>query len=106
MNTTHFIATETQGHRFFRGALFPASDSPLSDFFRMVECSLDLGLLSLTVLNTVCTLCVTAPNLGGGTYNALDRLCSLLSDYAAPGYEFTAWIIQGRKVWGWFPREG
>ena len=106
MNTTHFSETHAQGHRFFRGALFAASDSLLSDFFRIADYSLDLGLLSLTTLNPVCRLCVTAPNLDGVTHNALDNLCSLLSDYAAPGYEFTAWIIEGRKVWGWFPREG
>jgi hypothetical protein len=106
MNAAHFVITTKPGKVSFRGAFLPSLGAPRSDLIALRFSSRALRLISNHYFLRLGSRLNELSFDDGDAIRSLDELCSFLDTWAAPGYEFTAWIIQGRKVWGWFPREG
>ena len=106
MTAAHFTIKQTPLNTFYKGMLFAGKGSLLLDYSHICQLALDMGFFNALQRSLMIRLLADSWAVPGGCERALDTLCGYLTVYAAPGYEFTAWIIQGRKVWGWFPREG
>jgi hypothetical protein len=106
MNAPHFTITQKAGVTYYRGSFCLSNDNAMADFLDISCDAFNLHLIPVTFWDNWKQLIrILNPDSPDYVFG-LDLLCGLLSVYAAPGCEFTAWIIQGRKVWGWFPREG
>lgn len=106
MKTTTLIIFRKGSYETFRGVLFAGRGTLLLDYWHICDLALELGFLNALQRSLMLRLLSHSFDIPGGCERALDTLCTYMTVHAAPGYEFTAWIIQGRKFWGWFPREG
>lgn len=106
MSGTHFVMTIKPDNVYFKGPFLQSRGNREADFFALRIESYGLRLLPVRLFNSLG--CRSGElHVSESTWRSLERaLWSQLNTWAAPGYEFTAWIIEGRKVWGWFPREG
>jgi len=103
---THFSIFKSGGNRYFRGRLFPVSDSPLETIYLLINAGVDLELLTHQQARSLWRLLWNPPYPIEPIDAALARIEYIFTAAAAPGYEFTAWFIDGARFWGWFPRTG
>lgn len=106
MNTCRLIITQKGSIAHYRGLLLQSWGDISRDFISLTFACHELGLCGSVPRGLLMLFDDDDCDISAMAAAGLDYLCSLLTRHAAPGYEFTAWIIQGRKVWGWFPREG
>jgi len=84
----------------------PAGGALLTDILTITRHAILMGIMTADQAYLIRVQSVGRCGFLSDTVLALDTLCSILSEFAAPGYEFTAWIIDGSRFWGWFPRTG
>ena len=103
---THIRILSTPETTYYQGVLMPAGAALLTDILAITRHAILMGIMTTDQAFRVRVHAVGRYGFLSNMDIAVNTLCSILSECAAPGYEFTAWIIDGSRFWGWFPRTG
>jgi hypothetical protein len=106
MNTTHFLEVHKPERRTLYGVLYTQQGSALQTVDALLHRAYDLGLMSHRQEFRIWSLLWRANVPPDAPYDALTTIADALNAFAAPGYEFSPSFLDGRTVWGWFPKQG
>lgn len=106
MKTTHFMAIQRPDARILYGVLYTQTGSALQTVDALLSRAVDLGLLPHTQVRSLWSRLWRCAPADNAPYDSLTEIATALDAYAAPGYEFAPSFLDGRTVWGWFPRQG
>lgn len=106
MRQAHFLSITRNGYRRCYGALVHKDGSILDLIERLLIAGVDLRLLTEKEALSVLGDLWRGPHNDDALANALNRVETILSWYAAPGYTFQPWFTKDGTFWGWFPRQG
>jgi len=106
MKQAHFLITTTTTRVTYRGLfMIPCGDAQ-ADFWSLKYHASQARLIPVKLLHYLGNRYADY----GHEPAELDKLQRLLwaalQAWSPPGFEFTAWFLNGRTVWGWFPRTG
>jgi hypothetical protein len=94
------------GYRCCYGALVRKDGSILDLIDRLLIAGVDLRLLTEKEALSVWGGLWRGPHNEYAFVNALNRIETMLTGYAAPGYTFQPCFTKDGTFWGWFPRTG
>ena len=105
-HTAHLVIMQEAGQRTYKGALYADQNSLLDAVYSVINAAVDLDLMNHEQARFIWRALWRPPRHQPSIHAALARITHILNQHAAPGYEFTAWIIDGSRFWGWFPCTG
>ena len=106
MRTAHFITVYTSNSRRCYGALVRKDGSLLDLIDRLLVAGVDCQLLTHKQARSIWGDVWRGPYTEDALINAVNRIETILTWFAAPGYAFQPWFTKDGTFWGWFPRTG
>ena len=101
--STTFICVQEGATRRFSGILLPAEQYPIMTVEALINAMLDLRLTDHATARSLWGRLWRSNSPHSALDDALGEIETIMTAYARPGYEFTAWFIDGSTFWGWFP---
>lgn len=106
MRTAHFLTVYADNSRRCYGALVRKDGSLLDLIDRLLIVGVDCKLLTHAQARSIWSDLCQTERTEDALINAINRIETILTWFAAPGYVFQPWFTKDGTFWGWFPRVG